>query len=620
MKLGTKLIISFTGIVLIALAIVLVLVIDSSFRTYKERIGTDLQNVAKLISEDIDYYLDGMVTDVGIYSDAYVFRTGTVKDIDEYMMRTIREVSPYEDIYVTDNEGKVIAATNQKLMGKALLGGSGGEKEVFTKAKADGKPYVSFSEIPVAEANSKLAALVVSPVRGAGGMSSGRFVAASVRMGEMMKSLYNMQQQNTRGGLAYLLNDPGEIVLTRDGKVSIFVPVTYVQHQPRFKGFLAGDTSGHEIFKDYKGDKVLVGFVDLSKYGIGQRGDWAVVSFVLQKDIFGPAESLRNKIIVVGLVALAVAWFLGFIVSRGITRPLRRLVNVTDLISGGDLSQRADIKLNDEVGDLARSFNKMTNNLNDAIVARDQEIIERKNVEEELNEEMDTKTKFIAMISDEIKTPLASIKQGIGLALDQVSDKIDDQPREMLSYAARSVGNLTGLLKDIVDFYQMETNRTEFTPAKNDINEIILDVKKDMLPLLAEKRDLEFVIDTEDDLPGAVFDGEKISLVLTNIVNMAINLANKGTITVKTAREGDNAIRVSVTDTSAEIEKEALSKLFHQFDETGKKRDREAGGTGLGLAISRAIIEMHRGKIWAESVQGGGTAFCFVLPLSERRK
>jgi two-component system sensor histidine kinase VicK len=101
---------------------------------------------------------------------------------------------------------------------------------------------------------------------------------------------------------------------------------------------------------------------------------------------------------------------------------------------------------------------------------------------------------------------------------------------------------------------------------------------------------------------------------------MAINLANKGTITVKTAREGDNAIRVSVTDTSADIEKEALSKLFHQFDETGKKRDREAGGTGLGLAISRAIIEMHRGKIWAESVQGGGTAFCFVLPLSERRK
>jgi signal transduction histidine kinase len=341
---------------------------------------------------------------------------------------------------------------------------------------------------------------------------------------------------------------------------------------------------------------------------------------VPQKEVFSPAVRLRNKMIVLGIIAIAVAWIVSVFVARGISRPVIKLADVTDKIAKGDLSQRANIDLSDEVGDLARSFNKMTDELNSAIAARDQEIIERKNAEERLKEEMEAKAKFISMISYEFKPSLTSIREGVKLVLDELSGKLGDRPKSLLELAKKSGENLSHLVQDILDFHKLESDKAEFKMADNDINEIVLEVQKAMAPLLAEKKEVELFADTDGKIPKAKLDRDKIALVLTNIVNIAIRSTQKGSVAIKTAMEGENALRVSVKDSGPGIKEEDLPGLFDKYDQPGKNKDKEAGGTGLGLAISKEIIDRHNGKIWAESEAGKGTTFNFVIPIEERRK
>jgi len=262
----------------------------------------------------------------------------------------------------------------------------------------------------------------------------------------------------------------------------------------------------------------------------------------------------------------------------------------------------------------------MTDKLNLAIVTRDLEILVRKNAEEKLKEEMEDKSRFISLISYEFKSSLTVIREGMSIVLSEVEEKINDKQLRLLGLAKRCAESLTHLIRDIVDYHKIETEEAEFKMEPNDINEVVADVAKAVAPLLAEKKEVEFVVEPDNELPKARFDKEKITLVLTNIINIALNFTEKGSVTVTTVREGDNAVRVLVKDTSLGIKKEDLPRLFDKFEPAGKNRDKKAGGTGLGLSISKEIIKKHRGKIWAESEEGEGATFNLVLPIEERRR
>ena len=125
---------------------------------------------------------------------------------------------------------------------------------------------------------------------------------------------------------------------------------------------------------------------------------------------------------------------------------------------------------------------------------------------------------------------------------------------------------------------------------------------------------MSFILKLDEGLPRVKFDKDKIIQVLTNLVNNAIKFTEKGDITI-TSSQGNNFVRVSVKDTGPGIKAEDLPRLFRRFSQLGRK----PGGTGLGLAISKEIIEMHRGKIGAESELDKGTTFHFILPVKERR-
>ena len=241
----------------------------------------------------------------------------------------------------------------------------------------------------------------------------------------------------------------------------------------------------------------------------------------------------------------------------------------------------------------------------------------RKQAAREIRQAMEMKSRFISMVSHELRAPLTAIKEGIAIVVDGSAGQINHEQKDFLKLAKRNVERLTRLINDVLDFQKLEIGKMNFNMQPNNINEVISEVYKVMLPFANEKG-LCFSLELDKHLPEIQFDRDKIIQVLTNLANNAIKFTEKGGITV-TSSQLEYTIKVSVCDTGCGIRRENLPKLFCTFEQLTEANKKQAEGTGLGLAISRNIIEEHGGKILVESELGSGSTFYFLLPIDERR-
>lgn len=244
-------------------------------------------------------------------------------------------------------------------------------------------------------------------------------------------------------------------------------------------------------------------------------------------------------------------------------------------------------------------------------ISRD--ITERRQVSEQ-------KDSFMSMVSHELRTPLGAIKESISLVLEGGIGTVGEEQKEIMFIAKRNVDRLTRLINQVLYLQKIDAGRMELKLEENDMNETIREVYKLMIALAAEK-DLKLILKLDDSLPRARFDKDKIIQVLANLVGNAIDFTAKGAVMV-TSSKGKNFIQVSVRDTGPGIREENMPKLFRRFSQL----ERRPGGTGLGLSVCKEIIDLHGGRIWAESPPAGkaeeyskGTEFCFILPVKERR-
>lgn len=244
-------------------------------------------------------------------------------------------------------------------------------------------------------------------------------------------------------------------------------------------------------------------------------------------------------------------------------------------------------------------------------VAVKEDITERKRLER-------IKDDFTSTVSHELRTPLAAMKEGIGIVLDGTAGEITPEQKEFLGLAKRNVDRLARLINDVLDFQKLDSGAMTFKIQDEDVNSVIRDVGQMMVLAAAKQKGLGLTFNLSENLPRIPFDRDKITQVLTNLINNAIKFTDKGSIKV-TSSLGDHVVEVSVQDTGIGIKEEDLPKLFGKFTQLTSGSDRKTGGTGLGLAISKQIVEWHKGKIWAESKFGKGTTIHFFLPVKEQR-
>ncbi|MGQ0605543.1 MAG: sensor histidine kinase [Candidatus Nitrosotenuis sp.] len=242
---------------------------------------------------------------------------------------------------------------------------------------------------------------------------------------------------------------------------------------------------------------------------------------------------------------------------------------------------------------------------------------------EEIKKIDKAKDEFAAMIAHELKNPLVPIHSYSRMLLDGRFGELTSTQKEKMKIVISGTESMLFLIQDILDNHKAELRKLNLNLQDTDLNEIVNDVVS-ITQTLADKRGVTIYNDINKSVKTNV-DKHRIEQVLTNLIKNAIDFVPKetGVIKISLKLEDRDAI-ISVIDNGCGIPKEKISHLFGKFYQVNTSQVRERSGSGLGLAICKSIIELHNGKIWAESDVGKGTAIRFTIPLTnniyEKRK
>lgn len=249
-------------------------------------------------------------------------------------------------------------------------------------------------------------------------------------------------------------------------------------------------------------------------------------------------------------------------------------------------------------------------------VARD--VSEHKRVIQALQDAVMIKSDFTSMISHELRTPLCAIKEAVGVVADGAAGPTNDQQAQFLGLAKRNVDRLHRLINDVLDFSRLERGGAPTNIQPHALNELVADVSERQRTG-AQRRGIELEVSLDDRIGVVPLDEQRIGQLLINLLSNAIRYCDGPLVRVSTVKGADEVV-VTVRDSGPGIAPEYLETIFDPFVQLSSGLGRQVGGTGLGLAISRQIIELHGGRIWAESTPGEGSAFSFALPLGPKEE
>jgi len=294
--------------------------------------------------------------------------------------------------------------------------------------------------------------------------------------------------------------------------------------------------------------------------------------------------SVQRAAMVGGIAALAVAALLGSPLIVQLSAPLRKLIRATDRIAHGELSFRVRVRGKDEIGQLARAFNRMAEALERSEAAR---------------------KSLLADVAHELRTPLTVIQGNLEAMLDGVFPL--DQ--ESLAPVYEETLHLGALIEDLRVLTLAETGHLPLSKERLELGELVEGACEAIRPAAADEG-IEVVVETE---PGLIVEADHIRIrqVLGNLLSNALRHSPPGkAIRVRAFRQGKEAW-VEVHDQGPGIAPEDMPHIFERFYRGDPARSGE--GTGLGLAIARELVRLHGGRIWAEN--HGGATFTFALPL-----
>jgi two-component system OmpR family sensor kinase/two-component system sensor histidine kinase BaeS len=316
---------------------------------------------------------------------------------------------------------------------------------------------------------------------------------------------------------------------------------------------------------------------------------------------FSPLEEeflqrVNRSVVLAGLIAGVIALAIGFILFRQITAPLRDLTLAARRIAGGNLSQRVEIRSQDEIGELSHAFNVMA---------------------ESLARAENSRRTMVAGIAHELRTPL-SVVQG---NLEALLDGVFPPTPENIAAIHQETLLLSRLVDDLRELALAEAGQLKIEKQPTDLADLI---QRTVLNFRAEATDRGIELGTElaSDLPQVPVDPHRLEQVLRNLLANALRYTPAGGRVVVAASSPHSpqswgargAVVVSVADTGVGIPADDLPHVFERFWRGDRSRSRTGGGAGLGLAIAKELVEAHGGTIGVESREGQGAVFTIRLP------
>ncbi|MDD5005045.1 MAG: GAF domain-containing sensor histidine kinase [Candidatus Omnitrophica bacterium] len=229
------------------------------------------------------------------------------------------------------------------------------------------------------------------------------------------------------------------------------------------------------------------------------------------------------------------------------------------------------------------------------------------------------KSKFISNLAHELKSPLATIKEGINLVRDGILGEVNDRQKQSLSVSIENIGRLVRMIDNLLDISKIESGNVRMKRELMDLNLLLKRAEESFVPLANKNSvNLKFVL---PKAPMNIWaDHDKIFEVMSNLLSNAIKYNISGGSVMVSVRDEDGEILISVKDTGRGMVSEEIPKIFERYGGLAFSKDGDIDSTGLGLSISKEIVELHRGRIEVESEPGKGSKFSVFLPKDLRSR
>jgi PAS domain S-box-containing protein len=295
-----------------------------------------------------------------------------------------------------------------------------------------------------------------------------------------------------------------------------------------------------------------------------------------------------------------------------------RIKRIQEAISTGLPQHGEDIR-NGRINEYSITPVKNEMDIFDRVAVYAQDITDRKEAEikllqytEELKDLNATKDKFFSIISHDLSNPLATIIGFCDILQDQIQNRQYEKAEHISAIISKAAAHASSLLQNLTEWARCQTNRISCNPSLISLSELI-ETNQQLLLESFQQKLLTFRLAIPDNMK--VFaDKSMIDTVIRNLLSNAIKYSNKGGKIMVSANSDNGGTQICVSDEGVGISAENLHKLFRLDESISTRGTHNEKGTGLGLVLCKEFIKYHGGKIWAESIEGKGTAIYFTLP------
>ncbi len=308
--------------------------------------------------------------------------------------------------------------------------------------------------------------------------------------------------------------------------------------------------------------------------------------------IYSTMQVLNRKSLIMELLLILVIFALALVLSTVLTRPFNRVTDAINEVKAGYSDEAISVPDYAETVHIVDAFNQVLKRMK----ALD-----------------DSRQEFVANVSHELKTPMASIKVLADSLLTQENAPAELY-REFMEDIVSEIDRENQIITDLLALVKLDKKVQDLNIVSLNINDLTELILKRLRPL-ARKKDVEVVFESMRPVVAEV-DEVKMTLIMTNLVENAIKY-NKEHGWVKVILDADHQFfTFEVSDSGLGIPQEALAHIYERFYRVDKSHSREIGGTGLGLAITKSAVLMHRGSISVTSTEGEGSSFLVKIPLT----
>jgi signal transduction histidine kinase len=525
------------------------------------------------------------------------------------------------------------------------------DSSIFAQIQ-QGKEYIG--SVYIDNLTSEPMVIMAVPVTDVFGVFQGTLIA-EVNLKFMWDLVGGIKIGNS--GLAYVVDKKGDLIAFGDiSRVLKGENLTYLREVNNFVNSKEPFASESRESEGIQGNSVIATYIPLGS------PDWAVVTELPVQEAYSPVIHQLEFTVIIIILTIALAILIGIYLSRKITKPIIKLRDATNKVGEGNLDVNVEIFANNEIGQLARDFSHMSDNLKksrnellDAQKTLEGKVEERTNeldekvaeliqnetatlnimedlqktlkelkqsqfVIEEQNVQLQKldkiKSNFLNITSHELRTPMSAIKGYIQMMLKGNLGTINEEQKHSLEVILRNSNRLDRLIQDILDISRLESGTMKFITEKTDVTIMVNEIAE-IMQASADLKRIKINAETGIDVPELTIDKDRITQVVVNLLNNAIKFSPDSSMIQIKARKEKEDVLFEVQDYGRGIPEEHHKKIFQTFYQVDSDADTKFGGAGLGLAICYGIIIAHGGRIWVESTgkPGEGSTFRFTLPV-----